>query len=374
MTTTPPHNILVLAEGQLGDLLLLTPALRAIKTGLSRSSITVLILQRRGSRRESDAGEILEGDPRGTATVMLSNPYVDRVFEVDRQSLKSLKGLGRVRGETAVVRWVRLQKFDAVVCTFPEDRFAMLAYLSGAGIRVGQRKQNLHWLLTVKPDVQKHEQGVLSYYCALAMALGVRVESGETEFTVSGEASRWAGECIDLQCGRNLSPVLVHPGASGDYKIWPPERFASLVDRLSALDIPVLLCGGDGDRTILQEVRIRLRRPVPVVVTDGNLERLGALFAKSTLVVSNDSGPRHLAIAVGARTLTLFRKHHDREWNVYPDTPTCRILRGADACPSCPPGICSDQVPNGEHFGSHCMRMIGVDETLLTIRGMLSAS
>jgi ADP-heptose:LPS heptosyltransferase len=369
-----PHNILVLAEGQLGDLLLLTPALRAIKNGLPGSVTTVLILQRRGLRRESNAGGVLEGDPRGTAAVLLSNPHVDRVYEVDRHSLKSLKGLHRLRGETEMVRWLRLQKFDAVVCTFPEDRFAMLAYLSGAGVRVGQRKQNLHLLLTVKPDIQKQEQGVLSYYCSLAMALGARVEAVETEFTVSNENSRWAWECIDLQCGNGMKPVLVHPGASGDYKIWPPERFAALIDRLAELDIPVVLCGGEGDRMILQEVRTRLQRPVPVVMTDGNIGRLGALLARSSLVVSNDSGPRHLAIAVGARTLTLFRKHHDREWNVYPDTPACRILRGAGTCPSCPQEECIDKTPEGRQFGSHCMRMISVDDALAAVREMLNVS
>jgi ADP-heptose:LPS heptosyltransferase len=369
-----PRKILILAEGQLGDLLLLTPALRALKSGLPEAHITVLILQRQSVARSGGSGEVQEGDRRGTAAVLLSNPAVDRVFEVDRQSLKELKGLDRLRGESGIVRWLRFQNFDTVVCTFPEDRFALLAYFSRARNRVGQRRQNMHWLLTIKPDIQKHELGVLSYYCALASALGAKVDSGKTEFVVTPEALQWADECIDLQCGGTVRPVFVHPGASGDYKIWPLERYASLLDRLMEIEVPVMLCGGEGDRGVVQEIRSRVRRPVPVVMTEGNLQRLAGLFVRSALVISNDSGPRHLAIAAGARTLALFRQHHDREWNVYPETIDCRILRGEGICPSCPPDFCTDQIPGGERFGAHCMRMISVDDALSAVREMLTSS
>jgi ADP-heptose:LPS heptosyltransferase len=110
------------------------------------------------------------------------------------------------------------------------------------------------------------------------------------------------------------------------------------------------------------------------VITEGDLGKLAALCAGSALVVSNDSGPRHLAVAVGAPTLAFFRQHHDREWNVYPSTHRCRILRGDAACPACTSGECIDSVPTGEQYGSHCMRMIETDHALAAIREMLSAS
>jgi ADP-heptose:LPS heptosyltransferase len=371
-----PRNILVLAEGQLGDLLLLTPALRLIKDGLPDSRITVLILQRRGRQRQEpeEADPVHDADPQGTAAVLLGSSAVDRVVEFQRHLLKSLKGIERVRGESGVVRWVRSQKFDQILCTFPEDRFAMLAYMSGAKIRVGQRQQRLRWLLNRTPDIQKSETGVLEYYCGLARALGAEGESPRTEFAVSPEAMQWARECIALQCGEEPAPVVIHPGASGDYKIWPPERFAALVDRLHEKDVPVLLCGGEGDRDVVQKIRSRVHRALPVVITEGSLQRLAGVFAQSALVVSNDSGPRHLAIAVGAKTLAFFRQYHDREWNVYPETGDCRILRGRDTCKTCPAGLCADRVPPGEQFGSHCVRMITVDQAVTAIHTMLTSS
>ena len=123
----PPQNILVLAEGQLGDLLLLTPALRAIRTGFPEAQVSVLILQRRGmTQKKLDSSEpVRPADPAGTACVLTSSSAVDQVYEVDRSALRMLKGIHRLRGETGVARWLRSRRFDAVLCTFPEDRFAI---------------------------------------------------------------------------------------------------------------------------------------------------------------------------------------------------------------------------------------------------------
>lgn len=376
MILKSPHNILILAEGQLGDLILLTPALRALKSGFVGVRLTVLILQRRGKAGppSGEGNPVYEADPRGTAAVLLGNPAVDRVVELDRRSLKSLKGVKRFWEESGLVRWLRRQEFDAVICTFPEDRFALLAYLSGARLRAGQRRQSLRWLLNVTPDIEKQHRGVLRYYCDLAGSLGVKIQSEKTHFAVPDEARLWAEECIALQCGGKTRPVVIHPGASGEYKIWPPERFAALVDSLFQRNVPVLLCGEQSDREVIGQIRSRVRQPVSVVMTDGSVQRLAALFARSGVVVSNDSGPRHLAIAAGARSLAFFRRHHDREWNVYPESPACRILRGEEECVSCPRGICSDSIPGGERFGSHCMRMITVDQAVRAVLAVLSSA
>jgi ADP-heptose:LPS heptosyltransferase len=370
------RKILVLAEGQLGDLLLLTPALKAIKSGIPGSRLTVLIYQRRGTvpAKTVDTAPVAKADPSGTAAVLLGNPAVDEVVEVHRAQMKSLSLVRRIRAELGIIWWLRGQRFDSVLCTFPEDRFALTAYLSGAKTRVGQRQQGLAWLLNNRPDIQKNEGGVLLYYCNLARALGGNVISEHTEFPLIPDATNWAASSLVSATNGRKSIVLMHPGASGDYKIWPPEYFAALADRLLDRGIAVVLCGGEGDEDVVIEVGARAKHVVPLFKTEGNLQHLGALFAQSALVVSNDSGPRHLGIAVGARTLALFRQHHDREWSVYAESPQCRILRGRDQCPACPAGKCTDCLPPGERFGSYCMRMISVDEAAAAALEMLSAS
>ena len=371
-----PRNILVFAEGQLGDLLLLTPALRAIKSGNPRSRLTVLIFQRRGSSpgHFSETAPVVPADPAGTGSVLLALPSVDRVMEVYRHRLKMLRGTRRLRAEWDILRWLRGERFDAVMCTFPEDRFAVLAFLSGAAIRVGQRRQGLWWLLNRAPDIRKSDGGVLKYYCALARRLGGGEGGEATAYALGQEERAWAQKVIAEKAPGARAVVAIHPGASGDYKIWPPERFASLADRLVDQGIAVLLCSGEGDADVVHEVVSHSRHAPAVIDTSGQLRRLGALFAGCALVITNDSGPRHLAIAVGAKTLALFRRHHDREWSVYPETPACRILRGEGACPACPHDVCADIVPSGSVFGSYCIRQISVESVAAAAEAMVSAS
>lgn len=122
---TRQERICVIAEGQLGDLLILTPALRSLKETFPAASLTVLVIQRRSyDQAKPDApGVLFENPPGGTSAVLRSDPHVDRVAEVDREALRALRGFRRLKAEISVVRWLRKGKFDTVVCTFSQDRF-----------------------------------------------------------------------------------------------------------------------------------------------------------------------------------------------------------------------------------------------------------
>ena len=125
------RRILFLAEGQLGDLLLLTPALRATKTTFPESHLTVLTVQRRRySARDEPGDDVIVRSPRGGTSVVVSESlHVDEVVEVDRALLRSLSGVARVRAEWKIVRYLRKAQFDTVVCTFPQDRFLLWSLL-----------------------------------------------------------------------------------------------------------------------------------------------------------------------------------------------------------------------------------------------------
>jgi ADP-heptose:LPS heptosyltransferase len=392
MMSHQPRHVLFLAEGQLGDLLLLTPAIRAFKNTYPKCGISLAIFHRRSpSAVDIGPGEVVvEGRGVGTAAVFADNPHVDQVINVFRFQMRGRRDLGRLRGEASVVRQIRRLKCDVVVCTFPEDRFAALAFLSGARIRVGQKRQALSWLLNRTPETERSAAGVLRYYCDLAIAAGADVRSMETEFHVPECAVQWAEEVLTRAGltgesevtgahgthgtrGIHGALVAVHPGASGDYKIWPPGRYAQLIEGLSSrAGTRVFVCRGDADGPIVDALLSRLTLSVPVLDTGTDLAKLGALFKKSDLCITNDSGPRHLAVAVGAPSLALFRRHHDREWSVYASTSRCRTLQGSDACPACPAGECRDLLPTGEPFGSWCMRMVTVEEVFSECEKMLS--
>lgn len=364
-------RILFIAEGQLGDLLILTPALRATKATFPNSLLAVLVAQRRRySPLPSTAENVLTRQPgAGTAAVLTDNPYVDEVIEVDRSALRPLKGLTRIKTELEVIKLLRSKKFDIVICTFPEDRFVLWAFASGARVRVGQKQQPLSWLLTHKPDIQKQDLGVLRYYCHLAAAAGATISSFDTEYRIPVTAKEWAADLLRAQGINSTTPlVAIHPGGSGPYNLWPPERFAAIADAIQiGGNTKVILCGTEFDETVVDELKNHLRAEVIAVNFGQSVARFAAILERCALCISNDSGPRHLAVAVGTPSVAFMRRGQDRQWKIYHDERASIVLQSDEPCRECRDGSCRDLIPSGEKYGAYCMRMISVDRALETV-------
>jgi ADP-heptose:LPS heptosyltransferase len=368
-------KILIIAEGQLGDLLILTPALRAMRTSFPSASLTVMVVQRR-RYTEIPAGTkniIRHSFQGGTTAVLRDSHCVDEIVEIDRNALRALTGPARIMAEIKIIQYLRTKKFDLAISTFPEDRFTLWAFASGARIRVGQRQQKLAFLMTHAPNISKEKKGVLQYYCDLAEAAGASIASHTTEYRIPKAAQEWAEGFLRAS---RLDPaarlVAVHPGASGCYRIWPPDRFAMLIDALQSSGMArVLLCGTDHDRATAAEVKKHLRTKV-IEVTEGNsgenVARLAAILQRCQCCISNDSGPRHLALAVGTSSLAFMPRFQDRQWKIYDDERKSIVLQGEQTCPACPNGSCRDIIPAGELYGSFCLRMISVEHALATAK------
>jgi ADP-heptose:LPS heptosyltransferase len=197
----------------------------------------------------------------------------------------------------------------------------------------------------------------------------------ETEYRVSEDARSWAQNTLrelGLRPGRRL--IVVHPGASGPYRVWPPERYAELLERLRGIVDGILLCGSSFDQEVIDEISRHLMAPLPRLNPGASVDRLGAILEQAALVVSNDSGPRHLAVAVGRPSVAFMPRFQDREWKIYDDSRRSIVLQGSAPCSLCSEGVCQDRIPRGERFGSECIRMIEVDAALSAVKTMLGGS
>lgn len=368
------RKILFIAEGQLGDSIVLTPALRALKEKINGAHVSVLLLHRRkyADAKIPDKVEIGKSPFSGTAEVFLNNPYVDEVLELDRKALRSLKGFTRLGAEWRCIKFLQKQKYDAVVCTFPQNRFVIWSFLAGIKKRIGQKRQQFSCLLSDKPDIKRSDSGVLKYFCDLLKPLDVSCSSFETIYNIPSEAGDRANSFFHEKGVESAKKIIaIHPGAGDRDRQWPPKYYSELINELAKQpSYQVLLCYSEYDIQFVDELKRALLKPVAEVQTK-TIADLAAIFKKCDLAIVHNSGPRHLAAAVGTKTLALLEKYDDIMWKIY-DAESMHAIIQSNDCDSCNQNKCFGIIPKGEKYGAKCMHNIEVKDVYSRIESLLN--
>lgn len=165
--------------------------------------------------------------------------------------------------------------------------------------------------------------------------LGVAVPPGAAalEFPERpDDRAAWAAlaEELDLRPGEY---VVVHPGATSPSRRWPPERFARLADTIAGRGFRVVLSGTRGETDVTGAVRDRMRMPAADVTGRCTLGAFAVLLRAAALLVGNDTGPAHLAAAVGAPSVTVFLSGDPARWAY--DDARHRVARTQVECNPC---------------------------------------
>jgi len=336
------ERLLIVAPSWVGDAVLATPALRAIRAGRPGADITLLA----------------RANP---AAVLADAPWYDRLIAWPTG------GNGRPIGAFKLARRLGGERFDAAVL-FPNSfRSGLLAFLARARRRVGYARDARAVLLTdrLKPIKQGRTfvaESMLSYYARLAEAIGCAVDDHRLELFTSDADRRAVDELLagnadqapSLATGKNGPLIVLNPGgAFGPSKHWPAERFGQLADRLlERFGGRVVISGAPGERAIVERVASAMDRPA-VRLTDSPipLSAVRELVRRADLLVTNDTGPRHFAIAFGTPVVTLFGST-DPAWTATHCSGE-RSVRIELACSPCQKPLC----PLEHH---DCMRMMTV--------------
>ncbi|MGA9364952.1 MAG: glycosyltransferase family 9 protein [Bacteroidota bacterium] len=331
----------------------MTPAIRAVRESYPLARISILIKQ--------EFREVFE-----------HNSDVDEILTFDSRALRGKGGWGRLWEELHNFRMLRRGRFDVAVTFYPEDRTAWWAFLCGARYRVGQRSQPFHFLFNVKVDAEEKKAGVREYFLETVRAINAETSSRQTTFRLSHEEESWARMFIQSH-GLDDAKLLIgiHPGASGRYKIWPPENFAAVIEELRReKNTKVLLLQGPDDEEVVRQIAARTNPPPVVARTGARLGHLAALMKLCRLCIVADSGPRHLAAAIGTPTIAIFRKTHAPAWGIYGKEEGHVVIESDQPCPHCPAEKCGDKIPGSQRFGAYCLHSIPVDTVLSKVRQM----
>lgn len=286
------RRVLVVQLGRLGDVLLCSPALRALRAAAPDAAIEFLTRA-------------------AFAPVLETNPAVDLV-----------RCYTRLRTEARLVRrGLRGRRWDAVVDFQSTPHSALLTRLSGAPVRVGLDKR-----FRIGYTERVRRAGPAQYSAAhkLEMLAPLGVDGGSLELSLPlTPDDRAFAEALWRRLGwDDGSPAAaLSPVSRRRYKRWPLDRFAAVGDHLSRrFDGRLLITSGPGEADIACRVAARMREPAVWDYGPTTIRQLAAVYERCALWVGLDNGPRHLACAVGTPSVALFRPGQAAAWT-NPETP-----------------------------------------------------
>jgi len=330
------QRILVRAANWVGDAVMSLPALEALRERFPRAEI-----------------------------VVVSKPWVSELYwyhpAVNRQIVykpnSEHRGLG---GFWNLVKEVRAERFDAAILFQNAFQAAAMARLARIPVRIGYARDGRSSLLdeAIEPPLSAAYGHQVYYYLQLLFRAGVIDKPrpvGEIRLRLADSEKSWATkklEALGLSGPRFL--IGLAPGATfGPAKRWMPERFAGLADRLiGALNADVLIFGSSAERPLAEEIACAMKHTPTVAAGDTSLRQLLALMAQCRLIVTNDSGPMHLAAALGVPLVAIFGSTDERATG--PVGARVRIIKHRVACSPCGLRECP--------VDFRCMQDISVEE------------
>lgn len=224
------------------------------------------------------------------------NPFVDTVIIYDRRTMNGID----------LIRSVRRESYDLIIDLFGNPRTAVLTRLSGAPHRVGFRFRNRTYAYNIVAEPRGGEVHNTQFNLDALAALGVDIQDRNIYFHITPEGDTYIDEWLRSQSLEGKFLVGVNPGGGWYTKRWGADRFASLCDLIvERYGVEVIILWGPGEAGLVEDIR-KLMRHTPRVPPRTTLKQLGALLKRCRFLVSNDSGPMHIATAVGTAVLGIY--------------------------------------------------------------------
>lgn len=344
LTPNRVPRVLVIRRRYLGDIVLLGSVVRNLRLHWPAAWIAVLT-------ETAHAG------------VLPLNPDVDSALTFPRRTTDWFRFLRTLRR----VGFTHVLDFDNT------EKTTIVTRVTGAPIRAAFDRELIpfrySWVYTHTAKVTNafyDSHHITETYLALPAAVGVPITSRDIRLVPRPEDVAAAQKLV----AKGGNKVLVHPGTRSPFRVWPVERFADVCDRLQdKLGAQVFLTAGPGEQRLVEQIRSHARTHVVTLDTPRDVGRLAALFAQFDAFLCHDSGPMHVAAAVGAPVVALFGSQNATIWrplgrrHTILQTPLPCACIGAEAPTPCVPG---------DSYRSYCVRQIATDDVFAAITRTLA--
>jgi len=307
-------RIIIRATNWVGDAILTTPAVRAVRKDFPDAEITMLAKP-------------------WVAPVFYNSPHVDHVFRYEAE--------GRHRGwlgKARLVKALRKGKFDLAILFQNAFEAAMLTYLAGIPNRLGYDTDQRRFLLThrIKMAPRLKQIHEIDYYLGILAAVGLKLDGRDLMLRLTERERSRAREILRKQhITRGDTLVGVSPGATfGSAKRWPPERYGALCDKIyESHGVRIIIFGGPGEEATGRRVSEAMKHPTVNLCGKTTLRETAALIERCRLFVTNDSGLMHVAAALSVPLIAIFGSTNPITTG--PSSVKSRVVRALVSCSPC---------------------------------------
>jgi lipopolysaccharide heptosyltransferase II len=345
------ERVLAVRLDAMGDVLMSGPAIRALAEDRPGRRVALLT-----SRAGSAAAALLPG--------------VDEIIAYEAPWMKAATPRHSSHPEFDLIERLRRERFDAaaIFTVYSQSPLpaALTCFLAGIPLRLAHCRENPYQLLTdwvkeEEPDrLNRHE---VRRQLDLVAEIGCRTADERLHAAIPDEAAAHIRQTLRwLELDGALRWAVVHPGASAPSRRYPPELFAQACRELILKHhVRLLFTGSEEERPLVDEIRERIDAPSECLAGELSLEELAALLAAAPLLVANNTGPVHLAAAVGCSVVDLYALTNPQHtpWMV-----PHRVLSHDVSCRWCYKSVC----PEGHQ---DCLRKVPPESVVHAVLQLL---
>ena len=325
-----PKNILIINPFGIGDVLFSTPLIKNLRFYYPDAFIAVAVQKK-------------------VAPVLENNPHINKIILFSRGDFKDLSRQSKAKAVKLLLKTlgeVLYYKFDLCIDLSLEHRYSLFLKLLGLRQRIGFNYKNRGRFLTQKINLKGYEnKHVVEYHLELLEFLGIKPRFRDLELFLKQEEKAWAGRLLAKNSVLKDDLIIgIIPGGGASWgtrsylKHWPGQRYAQVADRLAQkFGAKIIIFADNSERNIAEDVIKKMHQPTINMIAGTDLRQLAALIDQCDLLITNDGGPLHLAVALGntSKSISIFGPVDERVYGPYPPSANNIVLKKDFDCRPC---------------------------------------
>jgi len=293
---------------------------------------------------------------------------LDRVIVSLRSSwksrlLKSKSCVPVIREVKVFLKELRSYEYDLVIDLQGLLKSGVLVGLSRGKRKIGMAgaREGAWLFLNERPVAVDYDRHAIDRYLRVAGYLDCDLSSWKGDIPLSDADKKWVNDLLSTSGALELPLVAINPMARWKTKLWEPERFAALADRITdELSCKVVFTGSSTDGSVIEGISKKMKRQSINLAGRTSLKQLACLFTRCAVLVTTDTGPMHIGAAMGCRVVALFGP--TAPWRTGPYGRSHEVIRTDLECSPCFRKKCHDM---------SCMKEITVDRVFKAVKNMI---